>query len=119
MANLCLKPVGVRVAVLIAMCVSSCQGIPNDGRYQTHGGGWDNFRAAAPTAPDNRFDTLSALEAWVEHGKAPDVIQACTRPESPVQHRLPLCPYPQQARYRGTGEIADPSNWSCAAGTAE
>ena len=69
-------------------------------------------------APD-RFDTLSALEAWVEHGKAPDVIQASTRSESPVQHRLPLCPYPQQARYRGTGEIADPSNWSCAAGTAE
>ncbi len=69
-------------------------------------------------APD-RFDTLSAIEAWVEHGKAPDVIQASTRPESPVQHRLPLCPYPQQARYRGTGEITDPSNWSCATGTAE
>jgi feruloyl esterase len=69
-------------------------------------------------APD-RFDTLSAIEAWVEHGKAPDVIQASTRPESAVQHRLPLCPYPQQARYRGTGESTDPSNWSCAMGTAE
>jgi feruloyl esterase len=69
-------------------------------------------------APD-RFDTLSAIEAWVEHGKAPDLIQASTRPESPVQHRLPLCPYPQQAHYRGTGEITDPSNWSCAVGTAE
>jgi feruloyl esterase len=69
-------------------------------------------------APD-RFDTLSAIEAWVEHGKAPDAIQASTKPESPVQHRLPLCPYPQQARYRGTGEITDPSNWACAAGTAE
>jgi Tannase and feruloyl esterase len=69
-------------------------------------------------APD-RFDTLSALEAWVEHGKAPEAIQASTRPESPVQHRLPLCPYPQQARYRGTGEITDPSNWSCGAATPE
>jgi len=68
-------------------------------------------------APD-RFDTLSAIEAWVEHGRAPDAIQASTRPESPVQHRLPLCPYPQQARYRGTGEITDAANWSCAAGTA-
>ena len=66
-------------------------------------------------APD-RFDTLSALEAWVEHGKAPEVIQASTRPESPVQHRLPLCPYPQQARYRGTGEITDPSNWQLRGG---
>jgi feruloyl esterase len=69
-------------------------------------------------APD-RFDTLSALEAWVEHGKAPEAIAASTAPASPVQHRLPLCPYPQQARYRGTGEITDPANWSCAAGTAK
>jgi feruloyl esterase len=68
--------------------------------------------------PD-RFDTLSALEAWVEHGKAPDMIQAGTKPASPVQHRLPLCPYPQQGRYRGTGEINDTANWSCAAATAE
>jgi feruloyl esterase len=67
----------------------------------------------------NRFDTLSALEAWVEHGKAPETIQASTRPDSPVQHRLPLCPYPQQARYRGTGEIGDPSNWDCAKTTPE
>jgi feruloyl esterase len=64
--------------------------------------------------PD-QFDTLSAIEAWVERGKAPDVIQASTSPNSPVQHRLPLCPYPQQARYRGAGEINDPANWSCAA----
>ena len=64
--------------------------------------------------PD-RFDTLSAIEAWVERGKAPDVIQASTSPNSPVQHRLPLCPYPQQTRYRGAGEINDPANWSCAA----
>jgi feruloyl esterase len=68
--------------------------------------------------PD-RFDTLSALEAWVEHGKAPEVIQASTRPDDPVQHRLPLCPYPQQARFRGTGEIGDPTSWRCAAATAE
>jgi feruloyl esterase len=68
-------------------------------------------------APD-RFDTLSAIEAWVEHGNAPDVIQASTGPNAPVRHRLPLCPYPKQARYRGTGEITDPTNWSCAAGTA-
>lgn len=27
----------------LAGCTST--GIPQDGRYQTHGGGWDNFRA--------------------------------------------------------------------------
>ncbi len=30
-------------AVVLAGCTTS--GIPQDGRYQTHGGGWDNFRA--------------------------------------------------------------------------
>src|SRR6476620_6269079 len=38
--------------------------------------------------PD-QFDTLSALEAWVEQGKAPVAIQASTKPSSPVKHRLP------------------------------
>jgi feruloyl esterase len=68
--------------------------------------------------PD-RFDTLSALEAWVEHGNAPTLIQASTAPESPAEHRLPLCPYPQQARYRGAAVITDPSNWSCAEGAVK
>jgi feruloyl esterase len=76
------------------------------------------YHCSGGPGPD-RFDTLSAIEAWVEHGKAPDAIQASTKPATPVQHRLPLCPYPQQARYRGTGEIDHPSNWGCAAKTAE
>ncbi len=67
--------------------------------------------------PD-QFDTLSALEAWVEHGKAPESILASTKPESPVRHRLPLCPYPQQARYQGTGDVNEPANWRCVAGKA-
>jgi major membrane immunogen (membrane-anchored lipoprotein) len=29
-------------AAVLAGCASS--GTPQDGRYQTHGGGWDNFR---------------------------------------------------------------------------
>jgi len=34
-------------AFLAAVALSGCttSGIPQDGRYQTHGGGWDNFRA--------------------------------------------------------------------------
>jgi feruloyl esterase len=64
--------------------------------------------------PD-RFETLSALENWVENGQAPTAIAASTRPDLPVQHNLPLCPYPQQGRYSGTGDITDASNWSCKA----
>ncbi len=64
--------------------------------------------------PD-QFDTLSAIEAWVEQDKAPDSIPASTRPDSAAPHSLPLCPYPQQARYQGSGAMSDAANWRCAA----
>ena len=42
---------GATHAVVIAMMVlGGCQGLPKDGRYQTHGGGWDNFRAEVPSS---------------------------------------------------------------------
>jgi feruloyl esterase len=64
--------------------------------------------------PD-QFDTLSAIEAWVEHGKAPDAIPASTKSDSTAPHSLPLCPYPRQARYSGSGALTDAANWACAA----
>jgi feruloyl esterase len=64
--------------------------------------------------PD-QFDTLSALEGWVEHGKPPESIAATTKPDAPAQHSLPLCPYPQQARYSDNGALGDAANWKCAA----
>ena len=36
--------VATLLAALIAILVAGCQSIPQDGRYQTHGTGWDNFR---------------------------------------------------------------------------
>jgi hypothetical protein len=35
------------LAILIVAAVAGCSGLPKDGRYQTGGGGWDNFRAEA------------------------------------------------------------------------
>jgi feruloyl esterase len=64
--------------------------------------------------PD-QFDTLSAIEAWVEHGKPPEAIAATTRPDSPAPHSLPLCPYPSQAQYSGSGALGDAANWRCTA----
>jgi feruloyl esterase len=63
--------------------------------------------------PD-RFDTLSAIEAWVEHGNAPESIVTSTKPDAAAPHSLPLCPFPHQARYSGHGELTDAANWSCA-----
>jgi hypothetical protein len=39
--------VRIVLAILIVMAVAGCSGLPKDGRYQTGGGGWDNFRAEA------------------------------------------------------------------------
>lgn len=66
----------------------------------------------------NSFDTLSALEQWVEQGKAPDriVAKGGTMPDGTRPDRTrPLCPYPQTAKWSGSGSSDDAANFSCAA----
>jgi feruloyl esterase len=58
----------------------------------------------------NTFDTIGALEAWREKGTAPTVITAFN-PQSGLSR--PLCPYPQYAKYKGSGNMKDASNWAC------
>ena len=65
----------------------------------------------------NVFDTLTPLENWVEHGVAPDAIAAThyvnNNQALGVDRTMPLCRFPAQARYSGTGNVNDGSNWSC------
>jgi feruloyl esterase len=63
----------------------------------------------------NTFDMVSAMEQWVEQGKAPEQIIASHSQNGTVDRTRPLCPYPQVARYKGTGSIDDASNFTCAA----
>ncbi len=63
----------------------------------------------------NRFDKVGAMEAWVEKGVAPEKIVASHATGGKVDRTRPLCPYPQIARYKGTGSIDDAANFSCAA----
>jgi feruloyl esterase len=56
---------------------------------------------------------LSALEQWVEKGKAPDQIAASRVREGKVDRTRPLCPYPQMAQYKGSGSIDDAANFAC------
>jgi len=62
----------------------------------------------------NEFDTLAALEQWREQGKAPSEILASQVIEGRVTRTRPLCPYPQIARYKGTGSIDRAENFACA-----
>jgi feruloyl esterase len=63
----------------------------------------------------NRFDMIAALEEWVEKGKAPDRIEASRLRDGKVDRTRPLCPYPQVAKYKGTGSIDEAANFACAA----
>jgi feruloyl esterase len=59
------------------------------------------------------FDMLGALEQWVEAKKAPDQILASRVRKGKVDRTRPLCPYPQIAKYGGTGSIDDAANFAC------
>jgi feruloyl esterase len=60
-----------------------------------------------------RFDTLTALEDWVEKGSSPDSI-ASTHMNGKVPDRsMPLCKFPEMAHYKGSGDVKSAENWSC------
>jgi feruloyl esterase len=63
----------------------------------------------------NTFDMVSALEQWVEQGKAPEQVIASHTQNGVVDRTRPLCQYPQVARYKGAGSIDDAANFTCAA----
>ncbi|MFO1268897.1 MAG: tannase/feruloyl esterase family alpha/beta hydrolase [Rubrivivax sp.] len=65
-------------------------------------------------AATDSWDGLGALVEWVEKGRAPDRIVASGTAVFPGRTR-PLCPYPQYARYNGSGNIEDAANFSCVA----
>ncbi|MGD0012313.1 MAG: tannase/feruloyl esterase family alpha/beta hydrolase [Terriglobia bacterium] len=59
------------------------------------------------------FDEVNALERWVEQGKAPDTIIASHMTKGVVDMTRPLCPYPEVARWKGTGSPNDAANYAC------
>jgi feruloyl esterase len=67
---------------------------------------------AGGEGPDN-FDTLTAMEQWVERGTPPVQLIASRPAGDRVERSRPLCPYPQVARYKGTGSIDEAANFSC------
>lgn len=58
----------------------------------------------------DRFDMLTAIQEWVEQGRAPDRVVASGK-EFPGMTR-PLCPYPKVARFDG-GNADDEKSFSC------
>jgi feruloyl esterase len=62
----------------------------------------------------SRFDTFPALEQWVEQGEAPDrIIGSHVDATGAVTFTRPLCPYPQEAVYKGHGATTNAANFAC------
>jgi feruloyl esterase len=80
------------------------------------GPGPDSFGQMVTRAQsDPQRDLTLALERWVEHGVAPDQVIATKRAgaNAPAQRTRPLCPYPQVARYKGSGSTDEAANFNC------
>lgn len=58
------------------------------------------------------FDRLAPVVRWVEQGVAPDALIA-SRTTNGTEMTRPLCPYPQVAHYKGSGDPNLAANFTC------
>lgn len=81
------------------------------------GPGANSFGQGRVFANDPQRDMELALEQWVEKGTAPSAIVATKYvdddPAKGEKLTRPLCPYPQVAKYKGSGDTNDASNFVC------
>jgi len=66
------------------------------------------------------FDTLGVIDRWASENVAPERIVATRMPGPPGAPALPpmsrpLCPFPQVAAYKGSGDANEASSFSCVA----
>ena len=86
------------------------------GSDQSVGSGTVN---SVPGYEDAQHDVLLAMMAWVENGTAPEYIIATTYNNDTdplgegVYRQRPLCMYPKQAKYTGSGDVDAPESWEC------
>ena len=84
------------------------------------GPGPDSFGAGVePRVIDPEHSLDLALVQWVEKRTAPKTIIASKfegQDRTHARMTRPLCPYPQTAKYKGTGDTNDAANFFCRTG---
>ena len=68
---------------------------------------------AVSTAFNATWDSLTALEQWVEKGTAPKA-QVTTDTAGVVGRKRPLCDYPMWPKYKGSGDANAAESFTCA-----
>ena len=69
---------------------------------------------AGGDGPSN-FDSLSAIQQWVEQKQAPTQLVATHIAAGKADRSRPLCPYPQVAVYNGSGDTNAAASFTCQA----
>jgi hypothetical protein len=74
----------------------------------------------APVPEDAQHNIDIALQQWVEKGSAPSTIVATkynndSDPSKGVKMTRPLCPFPEVAQYKGSGDTNDAASFVCRA----
>jgi feruloyl esterase len=81
------------------------------------GPGANSFGQGRVFEKDPQHNMELALAEWVEKGTAPLAIVATKYvnddPAKGVKLTRPLCPYPQVAKYKGSGDANDARNFAC------
>lgn len=74
--------------------------------------------SGVPGFSNARHDVILALMNWAENGTAPDAIVATKFEDDNVSkgvlRQRPICPYPQQAKFNGSGDPDVAESWTCA-----
>ena len=60
-------------------------------------------------------DWLTPMVDWMEKGVAPETLIGSRIDGGETKRTRPICPYPQVAKYKGTGSIDEAANFTCAA----
>ena len=89
------------------------------GLYHCAGGpGPSGFGTSSPASQmDADHDAISSVSRWAEKGIAPEKIIATkyveNTPAKGIAMQRPLCAWPLAARYKGTGDTNDATNFAC------
>jgi feruloyl esterase len=80
------------------------------------GPGVGNIGDSSPALQhDPQHDLVEAIDTWVTKDQAPTIlIGSRLTTAKTVDRTRPLCPYPQEARYKGAGDTNDAASFICA-----
>ncbi|PYH96103.1 tannase and feruloyl esterase [Aspergillus ellipticus CBS 707.79] len=122
-----LRPQGIPIDDFYRMFMvpgmEHCTGTPTDQDAPFYMNGDDQAESLSGTVfgvpgfNDDKHDLVLAIMSWVENGTAPDYLIPTKykndNVDDGVDKQRPICPWPQLAKYNGSGDVDKAENWHC------